>query len=90
MGIFSDLAESITNFFKGLTTQYERSGRWKEWLLGRTINHCWFCISKEHKIFEVIDEKVYIPEGEEEPPVHERCACYFAWLRRTRVGVARI
>ena len=88
MGIFSDIFESIVNFFKGITTKYNRSSRWKEWLLGKNPNHCWYCIKQEHKIFEVINDKVCIPEGEQEPPVHINCGCYLEWLRMVAIGAA--
>lgn len=87
MGMFSDIFESIVNLFKGLTTKYNHSSRWKEWLLGKTQNHCWYCIKQEHKIFEVIDGAI-IPEGEQEPPVHINCGCYLESLRMVAVGAA--
>ena len=89
MGIFSDIYESIVNFFKGITTKYNRSSRWKEWLLGKNPNHCWYCIKQEHKIFEVINDKVNISE-EEAPPVHINCGCYLEWLRMVAVGAATV
>ena len=87
MGILSDIYESVLNFFKGITTKYNKSNRWKEWLLGKNPNHCWYCIKRNHKIFEVIDGKVRISE-EEKPPVHINCGCYLEWLRMVAIGAA--
>ena len=87
MGILSDIFESVVNFFKGITTTYNKSNRWKEWLLGKNPNHCWYCIKQNHKIFEVIDGKVCISE-EETPPVHINCDCYLEWLRMVAIGAA--
>ena len=87
MGILSDIFESVVNFFKGITTTYNKSNRWKEWLLGKNPNHCWYCIKQNHKIFEVIDGKVCIAE-EETPPVHINCGCYLEWLRMVAIGAA--
>ena len=61
MGILSDIFESVVNFFKGITTTYNKSNRWKEWLLGKNPYHCWYCIKQNHKIFEVVNGEVYIP-----------------------------
>ena len=88
--MFSDIFENIVNLFKGLTTKYNCSRRWKEWLLGKTPNHCWYCIKQEHKIFEGINGAIYIPEGEQEPPVHINCVCYLEWLRMVAVGAAAL
>lgn len=57
-------------------------------MLGPTINHCWICLKNEHKIFEVINDKVFISEGEVEPPVHMGCLCCFEWLRMVPIGIA--
>ena len=87
MGILSDIFESVVNIFKGITTTYNKSNRWKEWLLGKNPNHCWYCIKQNHKIFEVIDGRVCISE-EETPPVHINCGCYLEWLRMVTIGAA--
>ena len=52
MGIFDDIKESVTNFFKGLTTKYEKSNKWIEYILGSTFAHCEICFKRQNKIYE--------------------------------------
>lgn len=80
MGIFDDLKESLTNFFVDLTTNYQKSNKWKEYHLGFRKTHCWVCLKRNNKIY-LSTEVPYLPE-------HERCACYLDWLRKVNVGSA--
>ena len=88
MSILSDIYESVVNSFRGITEKYNKSNRWQEWLLGKRVNHCWYCIKQNHKIFEVVNGEVYIPEGEREPPIHVNCGCHLEWLRMVAIGAA--
>ncbi|MDY4159691.1 MAG: hypothetical protein SOY02_05595 [Candidatus Onthovivens sp.] len=80
MGIFDDIKESISNFFKETTTKYEKSNKWKEYKLGPTITHCLICFKRQNKIYD----KNNIPIL----PEHIKCLCYLQWMRKVLIGNA--
>jgi len=80
MNIFDDLKESVSNFFRDITTTYETSKKWKEFRLGLTLTHCLYCLKKQNKIFS--------HDNLPELPIHEHCACLLVWLRKLPVGKA--
>ena len=80
MGIFDDIEESISNFFKETTTKYEKSNKWKEDKLGPTITHCLTCFKRQNKIYD----KNNIPIL----PEHIKCLCYLQWMRKVLIGNA--
>ena len=80
MSIFDDIRESIENFFKEFTRNYNQSTRWKEYKLGMTRTHCLYCMSRENKIYEYNDGP--------ELPEHDGCACYLQALRTLYAGTA--
>lgn len=63
-----------------MSTNYSKSTKWKEYLLGKTKTHCFVCYKRNNKI--------YLKDNEPELPEHENCECYLDWLRSLPIGQA--
>lgn len=81
MGIFDDIKESLKNYFKENTTQYNKSLNWKEYKIGPTLTHCEICYERNNKIYESDYDEPELPE-------HYGCKCYLEWLDSLGVGQA--
>ena len=81
MSVFDDIKESIENYFKDITTKYNTSRKWKEYMLSPTLTHCKTCLQRCNKIYEAYINEPNLPE-------HKNCQCFLIWLRSLSVGKA--
>ncbi len=78
MDLLKEIKESLQNVWKTISVT-ERSKNWFSYHLGFAKSHCITCIDLNNKI---VDNKA-LP-----PPLHIRCKCVLAPLKKVSVGMA--
>lgn len=80
MNVFDDFSSNLNEYFTNITYKYQKSSKWKEYLLGIAKSHCWTCLKRSNKVYLATDVPLL--------PEHDRCVCFLEWLRKLSIGNA--